>query len=449
MPYEGEFASYRSVRRIAEAERVKKLLNRARVFHASNNQAVLVPQSPLVPVETLPGFVLAIDGSYTEVDVHTGYPGAKIGYVTVASVLLDLDRIDTLDNYRPVDPQDFRKTEQADTIDSALPGSNVVTINQSSARASFRQEVFEIFHDVILDDVDRVRLLTTYEELLRRKPSSKGQECPYRESDGCEAQVVVPAGASTCERCHRPVYSTDALRIHERFWDLGTNGEAFGLVMQVWERLLLIHFLRCFERQGLLGRLGRLAFFLDGPLGVFGPPAWLSAAISAELKRLNAIVRQETGNDLLILGVEKSGNFVTHFDEIDRTENPGEVRFSPRSFLLLTDQYIKRRITYSDSEKRYGQDTYFGRKFFYKTSGGARIVGSIPFLTDDQDTLDDDDVTRYPRFPTVCSLLDKLASSRYVNAVTPLIAAHAHAAIPLHLGNKVLKSLALALMGDR
>jgi hypothetical protein len=392
---------------------------------------------------------LAIDGSYTEVDVQTGYPGAKIGYVTVASVLLDLDRIDTLDHYRPIDPRDFRKTEQADTIDAAMPGSNVVTINQTSARSSFRQEVFEVFHDVILDDVHRVRLLTTYEELLRRKPASKGQECPYSESHGCAGQIVVPAGTSTCPQCHRPIYSTDALRIHERFWDLGTNGEAFGLVMQVWERLLLIHFLRCFERQSLLGRLGRLAFFLDGPLGVFGPPAWLSAAISAELKRLNSIVRQETGNDLLILGVEKSGNFVTHFDEIDQTESPGEVRFPPRSFLLLTDQYIKQRITYSDSDKRYGEDTYFGRKFFYKTSGGARIVGSIPFLTADQDTLDDDDVTRYPQFPTICSLLDKLASSRYVNAVTPLIAAHAHAAIPLHLGTKVLKSLALALMGDR
>jgi hypothetical protein len=219
--------------------------------------------------------------------------------------------------------------------------------------------------------------------------------------------------------------------------------------MQVWERVLLIHFLRCFERQGLLGRMGRLAFFMDGPLAVFGPPAWLSAAISTELKRLNGIARAETGNDLVIIGVEKSGNFVAHFDEIDRTENPGEKRFSPRSYMLLTDQYIKERITCSDSDKRYGQDTYFGRKFFYKTSGDARIVGTIPFLTDEQDTLDHDEISIYPRFGMLCSLLDKLASSRYVNSVTPLIAAHAHAAIPLHLGTKVLRSLATALMGDR
>ena len=187
----------------------------------------------------------------------------------------------------------------------------------------------------------------------------------------------------------------------------------------------LIHFSRCFERQGLLGRMGRLAFFMDGPLGVFGPPAWLNAAISTELETTERNCPSGTGRKRS--GHHRRGtrgNFVAHFDEIDRTENPGEKRFSPRSYMLLTDQYIKERITCSDSDKRYGQDTYFGRKFFYKTSGTAKIVGTIPFLTDEQDSLDHDDISLYPQFGMLCSLLDKLASSRYVNSVTPLIAAH-------------------------
>ena len=53
--------------------------------------------------------------------------------------------------------------------------------------------------------------------------------------------------------------------------------------MQIWERVLLVHLLRCFERRDWLDRASRLAFFLDGPLAVFGPPAWLSAAIQTEL----------------------------------------------------------------------------------------------------------------------------------------------------------------------
>src|SRR5436853_7872480 len=55
-------------------------------------------------------------------------------------------------------------------------------------------------------------------------------------------------------------------RIQDRFRDFGSNGEAFGLVMQVLERILLIHLLRCFERRRLLQKMDRIAFVLDGPL---------------------------------------------------------------------------------------------------------------------------------------------------------------------------------------
>ena len=50
--------------------------------------------------------------------------------------------------------------------------------------------------------------------------------------------------------------------------------------------------------------------------------------------------------------------FVIHFEEIDKTETPGEVFFGPRTYQLLTDSYIKERIKFSDSDKRYGADTY-------------------------------------------------------------------------------------------
>jgi hypothetical protein len=172
----------------------------------------------------------------------------------------------------------------------------------------------------------------------------------------------------------------------------------------------------------------------------------LSSAISKELKRLNTALRDLTGQDLIIIGIEKTGAFVEHFDEIDRSEIHGQNRFAPRSYFLLTDKYIKSRITLTDSEKRYGADTYFGRKFFYKTSSGARIVASIPFLSDEQDTLDSTDISLYPQFARVCRILDQLVSSRFPNSLSPIIAAHSHAAIPLHLGTKVLQQLAQALM---
>jgi hypothetical protein len=448
MPYEGEFAAYRALQRITETERVQQLLRRAQIYTPDTSGPVITPRVPPSAPEPLAEFIVAIDGSRQEVAVKTGYPGAQVGYLTVASVLLDLGAIDRLDADRPVDPVAFRETEEAATIDAALPGSNVITRTHKSAKVAFREELYEVFHNEIVDVQDHMPLLDTYEALLAHKPTGRPTTCPYQELE-CDQSFVIGRGLSTCPCSERrSIWSTDALRIHERFTDVGTNGEAFGEVMQVWERVLLIHLLRAFERQGLLAQAHRLAFFVDGPLALFGHPAWLSAAISTELQRLNTEVQRLTGQDLVIVGIEKTGTFVTHFDEVDETEEAGKQRFEPRNYFLPTDDYIKKRIIYSDSPKPYGKDTYFGRKFFYKTKSGARIVASIPFLTDEQDTLDSDDIGLYPSFATVCELLDKLVSCRYPNALSPLVSAHAQAAIPLHLGAKVLEQLAHALMRE-
>jgi hypothetical protein len=445
VPYEGEYAHYQPLKRIVDSERVQQLLRRSRVMDAQASSQQAVPQSAPPAAGPSPTLVLAIDGSHAEVDVRNGYPGAKVGYCSVASVLLNLAEVERLDVNRPMNPVEFRKTEDPSSDASALPGCNVITRDHVSAKDSFREAVFDLFHDAIVDEEDSTRLLATYQALLQLKPTST-ISCPYT-SLGCERQVNITEHLTSCEcEAKKPLYPTDGLRIHERFNDdAGSNGEAFGYVMSVWERLILIHLLRCFEQRGWLDRINTIAFFLDGPLAIFGPPAWLSASIRSELQRLNKLVCEKTGNDLIIVGIEKSGNFVAHFDEIDKREDGGP-KFGPRSYFLPTDSYIKERIIFSDSAKCYGSDTYFGRKFFYKTQSGARIVANIPFLTVQQDNLASDNPALYPQFGMVCALLDKLVTSRFPNALGPIVSAHAQASIPLHLGQKVLKQLAQALM---
>jgi len=445
MPYEGEFASYKPLRRVAESERVRNLLKKAKMITPVQGACALAPcQAPSLNTK-LPDYAFAIDGSYAEVDIRNGYPGAKVGYVTVASVLLDLKRIDELDESRPVDPREFRKTEEASTLDAAMPGCNVVTRTHTSALESFREALYENFLDVVVDSEDGRSLLDTYEFLLKQRISSP-TACPYKDRADCERSFVVPTGATTCACTNGyPIYSTDALRIHERFHDTSTNGEAFGEVMQVWERVLLIHLLRWFERRELLEQISKIVFILDGPLAMFGHPAWLSPIIKTELTRLNQVVRTQTGSDLLIIGVEKTGAFVTHFEELDQTQT-GEPFFPVRTFALLTDKYIKERVIFSTSDKPYGQDTYFGRKFLYKAKSGARIVATMPMLDDAQSDIAGDDVSKYPSFASICGILDKLVSSRFPNSVGPVVTAHSHAAIPLTLGTKVLEQLARALV---
>jgi hypothetical protein len=292
-------------------------------------------------------------------------------------------------------------------------------------------------------------LLDTYETLLRYKPNNeqRPQKCPYEDCPDSN-DYLRGAGEYKCAcELSRTLYSTDALRIHERMNPAGTNGAIFSEIMQVWERVWVVHILRTMEARQWLSSLSRIAIFIDGPLAVFGQPAWISQAIYHELCRLNDQVKKVTrGRDLLLIGIEKTGAFVQHFEDLDKREKGEYGAFDNQSIGLITDSYIKKNIIFSESLRPYGDATYFGRKFFYKTKSGARIVASLPFLSKDHKDTSRAEIAQYPRLEDAIGLLDQLVSSRYQNALMPLVVANAEAAIPLSLGNRVLEDLAKELM---
>src|SRR5574341_21335 len=448
MPYEGEFAQYKSLRRVAESERVLSLLGRFKVRAESDQLDPIqtISMAELGSTGWSPDYVLAIDSSHAEVPIKNGFPGAEASYVTVSSVLINMALTKELDQYRPVDPKEFRRIEQAESIDCALPGCNVIIEEEQSAQDSLRRTLNEVLQSVFMSS-DGENLLDTYEALLQHKPSDeRGQKCHYEDCP-VDGLFLRGQGKYVCNcPAERALYSTDALRIHERMDPVGSNGAIFDEVSRVLETLWLIHILRTLEAQKWLTSLRRLAIVMDGPLAVFGQPAWISPAMYQELSRINSVARKATGGqDILIIGVEKTGNFVDHFVLLDQHENGVPGRFPSSSIMLLTDSYIKRNIVFSTSTRPYGRQTYYGRKFFFKSSSNALIVAALPFLEERHRDLDNADVSQFPRLSDAVFLLDQLISSRYPNAVTPVVAAHAEAAIPLRLGKKVLEQLAKEL----
>jgi hypothetical protein len=447
MPYEGEYAQYRSINRIIESERVKALLSECEICKRDYKEdtAKLLSTPQVKPSGWLPNWVIAVDGSKQEIPIKNGFPGAEVSYVTVASVMLDIEKMLVLDSARPADPKEFRKIEQADSIDCAFPGCNVIIKKEVSAKSSLRKALFETFKDVRMAD-DGETLLDTYEALLEYKPD-KNPECPYDDCKNKDKYFTRSKGQYICAcQLKRPLYSTDALRIHEGMNQVGSNGALFAEVMQVLERVWVIHVLRTIEQKNWLTSLQRLAIVLDGPLAIFGHPAWLSEAIYKELSRINNIALDINKQDILLVGIEKTGFFVDHFDSLDCNPEEAGERLPNQTTFLLTDKYIKENIIFSESEKFYGDQTYFGRKFFYKTESGARIVATVPFLKEEHKDRNDIDPNLFPRITDALSLLDKLASSRYPNALIPLVSAHAEAAIPMNLGRRVLEKLARELV---
>ena len=148
-----------------------------------------------------------------------------------------------------IDPKKFRETEKASTIDTVIPGCNVIIRGEKSAKASMRRALFEELQNTRAFEEGET-LLETYEHLFRIK-LEKDRELgkPRSPIDGVDKEMIYDFGQYTCPHSGEPLYSTDAMRLHELMNPGGTNGEMYGQIMQMFEKLWLIHILRSFEKK--------------------------------------------------------------------------------------------------------------------------------------------------------------------------------------------------------
>jgi hypothetical protein len=446
MPFEGEAPSYKAIKRLASNPKVQEILGAIRL---PENQDLIDPETlkaQIASSDFVPRLAIAIDGSWQDYQPQKGFPGAELAYLTVSTVVIDVRKLVELSGkqvHQPP-PTEYRRIENTESVDAVLPGCNVVLHTQPHARASFRR----VLYDALVEQVGWEgceSLLQTYEALLaHREEANPG--CPWEECSKPNPKQFRGFGIYKCSCGERDIYSTDSLRIYEGINPTGSSGKAFGEVMQVLERIKLVHVLRMIEQKELLPVLSQIAFVVDGPLAVYGHPAWLSHCIYKELRRINGELRKRGLPDLLVVGIEKSGVFAEHLQRLDQDSSGAPNKIPRQSVYLLTDQYIKRNIILSESKEQYGSQTYFGRKFFYKTRAGSLLVGAVPFLEDAHRNTRVADAAQFPRLPDVLALLDRLETTRYPNALIPLTAAHAEATLPMNIGRKILESLARDLM---
>ena len=453
MGFENEFASYEPLRRILDSPKVKALQEKLRIRKREQQVELkefednIFKKTDLPESNFSPDYVIAIDGSRQAARASSGYPGAEFGYITISAVLIIEKDVRNHAKQEFIDPKKFRETEKASTIETVIPGCNVVIAGEKSAKASMRRALFEELQCSKAFEEGET-LLQTYEELLRIKFDRDKKESSTRKprspiDDFQEKDMTYDFGIHTCPHSGELLYSTDAMRLHELMSPGGSSEEMYGQIMTMFEKLWLVHILRAFEKKGWLPILQRCAFIMDGPLACFSTWSWLNKSIMSELSRINELQKKISGKDLLLIGIEKSGTFYNHFDEIDTTVDGISDKFPRQSALLLTDGYIKRNIVFSEgSAHQYGEDTYFGRKLFYKTKIGYKVVPVIGTFDKYQRDLTTANPDQFPRLADLMNLLDELVSSRYPNSVSPLVSAHAEAAIPLNLGKRIFEDIA-------
>ena len=438
MPYPNEFSRGDSLWRLVESQSLQN-------FNGTIRQNT-IHEVHTLPTQLSPGrgqndllHVIAIDSSTVVHAVQNGYPGAEAALLLLAVLIIDLQVLKEIKETEIPRPRLFHDMEQCHTLDAVLPGRNVVRqdCDDDSPKRFFRQSVYELMsarleqgHETLLDSMRNIT-----------EGRQSDIRCPVED---CEERISPDVGCTEC-KCERRevIYETDSLRLQERFDEMKSNGEVFSSVRQVLETLVLLNVLRYFERTDSLNFFRTTAFILDGPLAVFGLPAWLKPYVEQEIARLNAKTFEQTGSNILLFGVEKSGPFLDHLKDLDwqESQGPGH-RLASQTAFAPDLAYIHRHIVLRDpSAKPYGQATYYGRKLLYKNKSSQHSVLVTPMVNDKSRDLNCTDLEAFPRLGDVLDIMDELSTYLYQDGFAPLVRAHAHAAIPLKTGAALLAQL--------
>ena len=439
MPYLNEFASGESLSSLTQSRSVLEFEGTIHKQDANKQHELPVIIEPQRSDDTITR-VVAIDGSVVAGTISNGFPGAEAALMRIAAVVLDLQAMRKPEpNWIPR-PSEIRELERCDAVDAVLPGCNVsqAGIKHDSPSRYFRRTIFNTMQGTVEDGheslLDTLTAITSNRETIEIV-------CPV---DECNRQVTVCQGMCTCP-CFKKesIYQTDGLRIHERFNDIGSNGQVYTLVQQVTEHLVLANILRFCEQEGNVDFVNETGFIIDGPLAIFGSAAWLHTWIQREVQRIHRKCIQEGQAGLLLLGVEKSGQFLEHLKQLDWSDADGEGQVLPVSTAMApTMEYINRFIVHRPAEaKDFGRQTYYGRKVLYKNNNGQHIAFTTPIVNGASANTSCVNLQAFPRLGEALNILDELSTYLYEDGFAPLVRAHAHAAIPLKSGTAILRKL--------
>ena len=231
----------------------------------------------------------------------------------------------------------------------------------------------------------------------------------------------------TCDSCGGEIYLTDVFRLHEAVDDELGAGGILGYVTTTVEQIILVHLIRLILKTKP-AMLGQVLFKKDGPLAFFGQTANMHGPMRELVKHLLDY------NDLYLAGLEKSGSFVEHADEITGKLDPGTV-------LILDNDYIYRYVLpgKADPANPYGRTTYYSNKLIFKTRGGQVYVVSLPTR----------EVLAYPTEEDLENLsevlinIEKLRCDMYDNALVPVALANKLVSLANHPSSRILQKFAV------
>lgn len=467
MPYNNEFANKSSHSDIVENPDVQTFLQQCEYLREPSPEEVdrfsqrFQPLPDLTSVE-LPHHIFAIDGSSYEALIDDRMPSTKVGYVKVSTIHILMEEFGALrvDDGRFVDPfrvANLRKNK--DSLLFVLPGTNMRWKGFTSVRDSFRAKVDQVLlqKETRFNKEDyRSSLRSTLFRLASMRPDRMGthsdefiklHQCPscgYKGEDETGLELKDIEDQQFCPDCNREVYPSDALRLWEEVNDYQSNISAMTRFMLAVEHMLPAHYINYLLTANFpLDQLASISFFVDGPLAIFGTCAWLSRPLMKYYHQTNEKLRKEGLPNITILGLQKTGQLADYFSLVSK-------HIPENTVYPVDDEYRYQYIIASrdPSKVGFGDETYYGQDFLFKTASDRRFVVSIPYPFSGKGQREEGrfhklktEIARYPNLYRTLALIKRFETDLYTNAVIPIALAHRYTAISASPGGKVLDIL--------
>lgn len=402
----------------------------------------------LYPVEEVTNFsinhVFAIDGGYTEVHVKNEFPSSTLSFFQFGASGFSIDDLDEIADKPFISPEDISKLKNIERFKLVLPTKNIIINTEKNLVNSVRTTIFNFFKNEPKEkEINNSNFLKTLSWFLFEEYKDKEKQitqwnlsnCPCCGTTNIKLSKTDMTTSYTfqCTECKDTIYLTDFFRLHEAVDnELGAGG-ILGYLTNLLEHMVLIHLLKTvLEVKKSL--LNEMIFIKDGPLGFFGQ----TANLHKPMRSLTNFLLQK--HNLYLAGLEKSGSFVDHANEISKKMDPGTV-------LLLDNKYIYKYIIPGDpnSQDPYARTSYYSGKLIYKSNDERMYVVTLPI--ENAEILLSPKLTDYKNMNVILRAIEKLKCDMYDNALIPIALVNKLVSLSNHPSSVILEKFAKKSMG--
>jgi hypothetical protein len=405
-----EYASKSSHSNIVNDPAIKSFLSFCN--YPNKAEEILFNEDSIYTVKTVENNpiknVIAVDGGRQEVPVRKEFPSALLTFFQFGALYFSIEDLDNLYIKQFIEPSDMSKLKEIQRYKFILPTKNVKTKNADTLLKSIRETLNNFFvtpqagGDKFIDSLKWF----LFEEYADKKADWLLAWCPsYGHRDIELKSSKMKADFSfECPSCRENIYLTDTFRLHEIIDnDLGAEG-IIGYLGSVLEQMVLVHLIRIIlnTKPSLLNEI---LFIKDGQLAFYGQTANLHKPMR---KLINFLLNK---HNIYLVGLEKSGAFVEHADEIAD-------KLQPDTALILNNDYIYKYITpgKADESSPYGGTTYYGQKLIYKSTDKRIYVVTVPT----RDVIASPTKDSFPNLDILLTNIKKLKCDMYDSSLIPV-----------------------------